>query len=394
MRIVLAIGLFFFAAIYSASADENHLFGDLGGLRSKLSESGLEIESILTYDAIANVDGGVKRGEAYLGNYDLTATLDTEKAGFWNGGTVFVYALGSWGDALADLVGDYQFSSNIQSPQSIKIYEAWVNQDFRDGRLSVLFGLHDYISEYGILEYASGLINSSFGLSADIAQVGPSTLPSTSLAARIRLVPVENSYLQFAVYDGVPGDPNNSRGTHVKLSVDDGLFYGIEGGFLGADGEDYFKLALGAWHHTTDFENFAGALVNNNSGIYLLGERKLFSEEDSEQGLGGFIQLGFADSSNNQIAQYFGAGLSYKGLFPGREADALSVGVAHARNGDEYRLAETSAERAETALELNYRIELAPYFAITPDVQYIINPSSDPELDNATVIGARVELAM
>lgn len=394
MRRYLIFILSAFVSLQGAFSDDANLLGDWGGVRSTLSDKGIEVESIVTFDALSNVSGGIKRDEAYLGNYDLTVTVDTEKAGLWSGGTVFVYGLGNWGDTPSAIVGDTQASDNIEAPETFKLYEAWVNQAFNDGKIEVLFGLHDYNSEFSALEYAGSLLNSSFGISVDISQVGPSIFPTTSLAGRVRITPVEHSYLQAAVYDGVPGDPNNDKGTHVKLSVDDGLFYGVEGGFLGDEGADYFKLALGGWYHTTDFENFSGSFVNHNSGVYVIGERKLYSEEDVEQGLGAFFQLGFADSDNNQVDQYFGAGFTYRGLLPSRSSDTLSFGVAHARNGDEFRSVETTFEKAETALELNYRIEIAPFFAITPDVQYIINPGTDPELDNATVVGARFELAM
>jgi porin len=359
-----------------------------------MSDNGIEMQSILTFDTLSNVSGGVKRDEAYLGSYDLTVTVDSEKGGLWSGGTVFVYGLGTWGDTPSNIVGDIQWTDNIQAPETFRVCEAWINQASSDGKFQFLFGLHDFSSEFEILQYAGGLLNSSFGISIASTQVNPSIYPTTSLAARVRMTPVDNSYLQIAVYDGVPGDPNNQKGTQIKLSVDDGLFYGIEGGFLGGDGADYFKLALGGWYHTTDFESFSGSPVNNNSGMYLIGERRIYSEEDAEQGLGAFFQLSFADSENNQIDQYFGLGLSYKGLLPGRSGDTLSMGVAHARNGDEFRAVESSFERAETALELNYRIEVTPYFAITPDIQYVINPGTDPDLDNATVLGARFEMAM
>jgi carbohydrate-selective porin OprB len=45
------------------------------------------------------------------------------------------------------------------------------------------------------------------------------------------------------------------------------------------------------------------------------------------------------------------------------------------------------------AIEAAYRAEILPGLILQPDVQYIINPSMDPELDNALQIGIRLEMS-
>lgn len=122
-----------FSAFYGVSPvlaegeEQTALFGDWGGKKSALEESGLAIESILTTDVISNVSGGVKRRTVVEGNFDLTASLDTEKAELWQGGTVFLYVLGNFGEAATEIVGDTQATSNIEAPETIKLYEAWYN---------------------------------------------------------------------------------------------------------------------------------------------------------------------------------------------------------------------------------------------------------------------------
>ncbi len=373
---------------------EHHLLGSWGGVRPALAAHGLTIESIVTLDTIGNLSGGAKRGTVFLGNYDLTATLDTDKAIGLPGGTLFVYLLGNFGEAPSALVGDTQVSDNIEAYETFKLYEAWYDQLLFDDTLSILVGLHDYNSEFYSLEYASGLLNSSFGVGPDVAQVGPSIFSTTSLAARVKTKILERGYLMGALYDGVPGDPNNPRGTHIDLSSDDGLFYAAELGMLGEAGRDYYKVGLGFWYQTTDFEDFSGAEHSNNHGFYLIGERALYSEDGAGQGLGGFVQIGLPRESRNQIGQYAGAGLSYTGLIPNRDEDVLSFGVAHARNSDEYRNATEGALRAETALELNYRGVITPYLSVTPDLQWIIDPGTTAGVDDALAIGVRVELSL
>ncbi len=373
-----------------------HLLGDWGGAQSWLEKNGITSESIITFDMVNNVSGGIKRDRAWLGNYDLSFLVDTEKASLWSGGTWFVYFLGNAGDDPTEIVGDLQASNNIESPNTFKLYEFWYEHAFSPTGSSVLLGLHDYNSEFDSLEYASSLINSSFGIQIDISQAGPSIFPTTALATRLKLVSSENNYLLAAVYDGVPGDPNNDHGTHIKLDRSDGYFTALEIGTQseGTDRAPYQKYALGGWYHSTDFEDFNAGERSYNQGFYLIAERSLWQEAEYEQGLGVFLQSGWAKADRNQIGSYFGAGLSYTGLFDGYDEDVLSFGVAHARNSNEFKDLNTENTNSETAIELTYRAVIKPWLSIQPDLQFIINPGTSSDIDNAVLLGIRTEVAM
>jgi porin len=389
----LALGLA--ATPVLADDDDAHLFGNWGGLRSSLEDKGISVESILTIDGISNVKGGIKRNSVALGNYDLTAAVDTEKAGLWSGGTFFAYFLANFGREPSALIGDLQLTDNIETYSTAKIYELWYDHQLFDGAASVLFGLHDLNSEFNALEYAGTLFHPSFGIQPDISQVGPSIFSTTALALRLRVQPSDHLYGLAAVYDGVPGDPENARGTRIKLSQDDGVFAITEWGFQAREDARYYKAAVGYWHHSTDYEDFAETPRSDNQGVYGIGEYLLLSEaEDSDQGLGVFAQLGFADSNKNIIGHYIGAGFSYTGLIPNRDEDTLTFGMAKAYTSSGYRDAVTEADRSETAFELSYRAPILPYFSVQPDVQYILNPSADPSIKDAVQVGVRLELAM
>lgn len=227
-----------------------HLFGDWDGKRSTWEEQGISIDSILTNDLIANVSGGRKETAGVLGNYDLTVALDTGKLGWWKNGTIFTYFLGNYGRNPTEYVGDLQASDNIEAYDTFKLYEGWYEHSFADGRFSVLLGLHDYNSEFDALDYSGTLINSSFGISPDISQVGPSIFSTTAMAARVKFQFSDNWYLLSAAYDGVPGNPNNPRGTHVNFKGSDGIFYAMETGLLAPENRRHYKAALGGWYHT------------------------------------------------------------------------------------------------------------------------------------------------
>ena len=355
--------------------------------REAILGHGISAEAALTLDYFANVSGGLSRDRAALGNLDLTTTLDTEKANLWRGGTLFGFVLANFGEAPSEFIGDSQVTSNIEAPESIKLFEAWINQTFFDDHVSVLIGLHDYNTEFATLEFASCLLNSSFGISPDIAQVSPSIFPTTAPALRLKLQPTSNSYLLLGVYDGIPGNPSNSRGTHIHFGDDDGAFSAFELGLV-EEQAHYKKLGLGFWHHSKEYEDFSGTEQNSNSGAYVIGEQNLFVP-----GLGAFVQLGVARQARNQISEYLGLGLSFLGLFTSRQLDQLSIGIAHARNGSRY-IQSQDAKSAESAIELNYRMVLGESLAITPDFQWIINPGTEKGTEDAVVFALRLEASI
>ena len=51
-----------------------------------------------------------------------------------------------------------------------------------------------------------------------------------------------------------------------------------------------------------------------------------------------------------------------------------------------------NVDKGEVGLEFTYAINLSPYFVIQPDLQYIINPDTNPAVPNALVMGARIQL--
>ncbi|NDC38653.1 MAG: carbohydrate porin [Proteobacteria bacterium] len=372
----------------------SHLFGDLGGARSSLEEHGVTVESTLINDLMANVSGGVNRSAVVLGNYDLTLTFDTTKGALWEGGTFVTYLVGTYGDAPHKSVGDYQYTDNIDVYSTVTLYQFYYEQSFFNKRLSLLVGLHDYNIEFYDLQYGLDLINSSFGIGAEAYQVVPPIFNLTSVGVRAKVRPTNDGYIMSGLYDGVPGDPNNPNGTHIRFDKGDGVFWTSEAGVQRAEDDTssrYYKAGIGLWYHTKDFIDFNGESRSKNHGIYLLGEAMLIPEEAGfDEGLGAFATFGTAEPSVNQVGRSIVAGLHYTGLFPGRSEDILAVGYARAENGNQFMEANAGVHRAETALELTYLAQVLPYLQIQPDLQYVMNPSMSRDIGDAWVLGLRV----
>lgn len=340
-----------------------------------------EFGAALTLESIYQLDGGVKTGSRELANLDLTFALDTAAAGWWENGEWFVYVLGNAGKNPSDYAGDIQGISNIATDEALKIYEFWYQHRFAQDSVKILVGLHDYNATFYSLDTASLFTHPSFGIGPDTSQVGPSIFSTTSLALHLTLES-ETQYLLAAVYDGVPGDPNNPRGTHVQFNSGDGTFTALEWGWKPVAGD---KVALGAWQHTAEVESAVNAaVIDYNSGFYFIAEKNI------NEVAAVFFQLGRADDKRNQLEYYAGTGVTLNGFW--RDGDGLGLAVAQARNGDPYRAMNPTAGREETAWELTYFTPLVNYLDVQASVYYIQNPSMDKTLDDALAVGARIYL--
>ncbi len=216
---------------------EDNLTGDWGGNRAKLSDAGVDVEMVYKSDVFANVSGGIKDGSRYLDNLDVMLSLDGEKLLGSKGTTALVHFLNNnGGRSDNDLIGSAQGIDNIEVPRATaKLYQAWIQQNFMDDRISILAGLYDLNSEFYVTDTSGLFLHSTYGIGTDMAQGGqngPSIFPTTSVAARLMVKPTTNTYIQAAVLDGVPGDPNNPKGTHVQFNDGDGVLVATEAGFI------------------------------------------------------------------------------------------------------------------------------------------------------------------
>ncbi len=410
-------------------------------LRQAVDNKGLTLETVNTMDILSTVSGGVRNRTAFYGDLDMLLTIDAEELAGWREATFFVYGLGIYGDGGGESIREAQTISSIAAPNDFRLFEAWYQQNFLDERFSMLVGLYDITSEFYVVRAASELfLNSSFGtglLFASAGLNGISTFPFTaSLGLRGQAVLTDNLTLRAVVADGVPGDPGNIHGTQITLSSKDGILVATELAYyldeehgeadqpdaalaerprrllfrrLGRAAElDYrAKYAIGFWALTTELEDLNDRDSNGNPvkqdgtyGLYGLAEHRVYREPgqvgDLDQGLILFLQAGYADPHANRFSRYFGGGLVYRGLFPGRDQDETGFGFAIARTGADYKSAQRTAglpvHNEEVALELTHSLVVTQSFILQPDIQYIINPDADPSIRNAFVIGARLEL--
>ena len=382
------------------------------------TDGAIAFELLYRADLVSNVAGGLKRGKTALGQLDVKFDFDLNKLIGWDRVSLGFHGIANHGGKPnSRYVGSSQGVNNIEvDTPAAKIFQAWIQKQWLDDKLSVRFGLYDLNSEFYVSHSSGIFLHPSSGIGPEFSQTGlngPSIFPTTSVGLRARYRPTPETYLQAVVLDGVPGDPNNPRGTHIQFNKGDGTLRVVEAGYLPQQSKKTQQLilkagkyAVGAWSYTARFADLTEVDVagdpmmrKGNSGFYVLGEQMLYrGERIPDSHACGFIRYGKANADFNPLSSYFQTGLVFTGMIPGRIEDQFALAYSRAHTGRKYRVAALNAGQQttlhESVWEVTYRASLTPWLTIQPNFQYVINPGADAQIKNATVLGVRFELAM
>lgn len=381
-------------------------------------DNGIAFGFLYRADVFSNVSGGLEQGTTALGNLDVKFDFNLGTLVGWDGVSVGLHGIASHGGKPnANLVGSSQGVDNIEvDTNAAKLFQAWIQKQFLNEKLSALFGLYDLNSEFYVSHSTGIFLHPSPGIGSELAQTGlngPSVFPTSSVGLRVGYLPTPETYVQAVVLDGVPGDPDNPRGTHIQFNDGDGALRVVEVGYIpgkaqgggAASPGQADKYAVGAWSYTTRFADLVDIdgvgdplMRKGNRGFYVLAERTLHrGTRNPDSHADGFIRYGRANADFNQFSSYFQTGLVFSGMVAGRSEDQFAVSYSIARTGDKHRLAASiagaEATSHESVWEATYRAHVAPWLSVQPNIQYVINPGADAQIKNAMVLGIRFEMS-
>jgi len=399
------------------------LSGDWGGARSRLYDQGVLLEFGHKSDVLANTSGGIKHGAAWMGYTDARIGMDMEKLAGWSATTAFIQYHSELGSKFnRDYVNSFVSVNNIEVPtNTAQFLHAWMQKSFSNDSLSVLAGIYAVDSEFYVTDTSGVFTQTPYGMANDLGQAGPPIYPVGALALRLKYTsPDKNFYAQYALTDGVPGDPNNPYGTHIKLGNGDGSFSIVEFGLTPTqesaaspgcsasdassqeEAEFFNKTAIGFWSYTARADDQDPANVDasgnplrrRNQGAYFLAERTLMVEkEHPSQGLAGFVRFGVANKDIHQADWTGSLGLHYHGLFAGYDDDIAAIGITVSHASAAYQRINASLT-SETSMDVTYRAQVTPWLALQPTLQFVLHPNMNPATKTAWVAGMRIEIAL
>ena len=359
-----------------------------------------------TGEGFGNLSGGYRRGAIYEGLLTVGMQGDLEKLMRWKGASFLVSGLYPHGASLTkEYVHDFNGVSSIDAYDSVRLYEAWFQQEFAEGKVSIRLGQILADSEFFVSDNGALFINGAFGAIPLISQnFDAPVFPIAAPGVRVRVTPSDSLSVQVGVFEGNVGDQSvtNKHGTTWRLNGDDGVLaiaevaykLNSEKGNTGLRG--IYKV--GAFYHSSGFDDFENASVKHTGdfGGYFIVDQQLWRKPGSEdQGLSGFLRIGATPLDRNTVPFYFECGLNFKGLFRSRVQDIAGIGLSYTslnstQNGD---LNQSFSSHHETILEVTYKAVIKDWLSVQPDFQYIFTPGGDRAARNAVVAGIRFTLS-
>ena len=355
-----------------------------------------------TGEGLANFSGGYRRGAIYEGLLSVGIQGDLEKAFGWKDASFLVSAIYPHGSSLTNnYVHDFNGVSNIDAFDSVRLYEAWFQQEFAGGKVSLRLGQLLADAEFFVSENAALLVNGAFGAIPLVSMNFEAPVyPVAAPGIRLRVDPTDALSIQAALFSGDAGDPatNNQHGVSWRFSGRDGALALLEADLKTPSGKDDPGLRgvykVGLFYHSGNFEN-RGTESRNRSGDfggYFIADHQIWRKAGGgDEGLSGFLRIGAALPDRNVVPFYTDAGFAFKGPIPGRKDDVACLGVSYTSLKD--GVGETFSSHHETILEATYKIVLHDWLFVQPDFQYIFTPGGDHATHGAFVAGVRFSLS-
>lgn len=362
------------------------------GARPVLEDHGVTVNSSLLYSPFVKTGGGANgegSGKGYS-LFNLSVTVDTEKAGLWKGGTFYTLYQKKTGYGLAGpggAMGDYMYFDGWDWRQMNQISEVWYQQKLFDNKLRLKVGRQDANTDFCFLNSGWNFMNTAFSINPTVP------LPTYPDQSAFGFVAEINPKEWLSIRNGIYSRYNTPFNiTEIEIR---GKIKKLPGRYLIGAWEASDSTGIDVpqsidYNTSTIYYN----TYNRNYGGYAAFEQMIYKENKDDdndmQGLTLFGQFGISPSDRNDMSRYVGGGLQYKGPVPKRDNDLCGVAVASGtfapRLGDMI-----SAVGDETAIEAFYRVQVTPWFYLQPDVQFISRPLGCYE--SSVAIGLRSVIA-
>jgi porin len=411
------------------------MLGDMWGLRTALAQYGISFALQETSEVLGNVTGGAKQGAAYDGLTQMALQLDTNRAFGLHGGLFNVSALQIHGTNLSsNNLLTLQTASGIESDRATRLWELWYQQKFlEEDRLDIKVGQQSLDQEFMVNANGAYLINTMFGWpmvpSADLPGGGPA-YPLSALGVRARYRPIDPVTLLAGVFNGSPspsgglccsGDPQRQDPSGTSFPLNGGVLviaeaqyaYPSLGTMLYANQREPLARVykVGAWFNSENFadqqfDNIGLSLANPASngiplshhgdyGLYATVDQTVWVDPtESDRNINIFGRVLWAPQADRNLITFsMNAGLTFHEPILHRDDDTFSVGMGYAKvsssaaNLDQatafYSGSFVPTRGGETYLEVSYQYQVAPWWQVQPDMQYVFNPGGGVANPNA-----------
>lgn len=378
-----------------------------GQWRQKWVDEGVLVSSSYYVEFAGNPVGGQARGVGNAATLAFSLALDFEKLANIPSFGFFTSSVYRSGYNLSARKINNQFPvTQLYGGETFRLNELYLRKGLLDDIVHIkagrLTGGNDFLSSPFYCEFIS---NAICGNPISVFFNSPFlAFPFSTWGAYLDIVPIPELLFKFAVYNDNPSITKNKyHGCNFTFASTAGVLWITEWVYRRTTGyKGNYKL--GGYYQTGKIHLFEGGHQTGNYGLYALFDQMVYKKSDDER-LTLFGSFLYAPPNRNEFPYFFDLALVWKGPFPSRIHDYLNLGVAYGSYSTDLRQAQRQAkglgvngpygnkpQTAETILELNYWFRWNEWFAITPGMQYVINPKGYGTIPNAFVIETQLSI--
>jgi porin len=386
--------------------DQQYLFGDWRGERTRLANEGVTFDFNDIGDFLTDVTGSQVHHATYFGRLRATTDIDFNKLDGFDGEFVFS-GITQYGQNLS---GQYlhtnTLTSSIAGVNSVRIDQLWYQQGFADSMFKVKLGQIAPVNEFGATDFFDILFNDELGYAPNAifntrTPFSPAGKPGLILWGDLSEI-TPGLYVKTGVFTAYnnPYHPD-TNGVDYGNDFDHGMSGSFELGYKEQNTEyaGTYKVGVNATPDVIYFNPATGQEYHGDYNAYATVEKTVYrplgadGKPAAKKGLDVLFQFVGEPGDRNPFQYEFTMGGRYTGLIPGRDEDKVGYGLIYSDNGIAFSQASQNMGGAglggETTLELDYQYNPAPWLSIQPDAQYIIDPGGIQSRDDILVLGLR-----
>lgn len=341
-------------------------FGVLGEFRKRGITAGFTYRG----EAFQSIGLSPDNVTRYQGLAEAALNIDTEKAGLWAKGKLFVRGQNGHGQGInvtAD--GIAQPISDIDAPDFTQISQYGLIQGFFNGILSLDIGKRDVNAIFCVNGVAENFVSPGFALPPTVPMP---TFPADALGLSFFVKPHHLFVLGLGSYDGAP--KIGGLGFSTAFQKGEPYFSVFEARWEPAFGANRVlkgTYTVGLWYIGGTFQGTgsnADRAFSGNYGCYIVLNQTIYRHRTSGRDgreLKMFAQFGSAPSDRNIQNRFVSLGAVYTGL--SKERHALGFGIGRTS----FTPAGINPKRRHLLnVELFSIIRVASWFNLQPDIQY------------------------
>ena len=245
-------------------------------------------------------------------------------------------------------------------------------QRFKEGRISMVVGLldaTDYVDVYALASPWTGFMNFHFSTGSQSVYIPNDAALGIGIGAYLS----DHIFVIGSLSDA-GSDPTDPFKSFETFFSNNDYFKSIEVGYVTSKDRFYMdNIHITYWH--SDGSEVTASLP---------GWGVSFSATHTfSNSLNPFIRGGYAKDGGTLLQKSLTAGIGYQ---PKSGGNLLGAAIGW---GEPNETTFTSGLDDQITMEVFYRLQMSPHFAITPDIQYLINPALNPDQSSIFVWGFR-----